>query len=355
MRLDISRRDFLRWCGGTAALLGLSQAWVPRIAEALEQAAKRPPVIWLNLMACSGCLESFVKAYDPPIADILLDVISLNYQETIMAAAGKQAEENFNSTIKAGGYLALIEGAVAVGIPEALTIAGKTSIEYTREVTDNAVATVAVGTCSSFGGVQAMRPNPTGAQSLKEALGVETINVAGCPPNPDTIVATVVHYLLFGKTPEVDSDGRPLFAFEEKVHDRCERRAHFDAGEFVTEFGNADQESKNFCLYKMGCKGPQTHSPCPITRWNKKQNWCVGCGNGCIGCMEPHFWDQFAGFYDRLPDTPVPGFIGVNSSADYIGSTLVTATMAGIGVHAVASAAKGRFKAKPDSDEGSDD
>jgi quinone-reactive Ni/Fe-hydrogenase small subunit len=81
----------------------------------------------------------------------------------------------------------------------------------------------------------------------------------------------------------------------------------------------------------------------------------VGCGNGCIGCMEPDFWDKFAGFYTRLPNVPRPGFIGVENSADWIGSTLVTATMAGIGIHAVATAATGRFKENPESGEGSDE
>ncbi|RJQ45251.1 MAG: twin-arginine translocation signal domain-containing protein [Gaiellales bacterium] len=354
MHPHISRRAFLKLCGGTAAYLGLSQAWVPRIALALEQAAKRPPVVWLSLMACSGCLESFAKSVNPSTAEILLGIISLNYQETIMAAAGKDAEANLQATIEEGGYIVIAEGAVATGIPEALMIAGKTSIDYTREATSNAAAVVAIGTCATYGGVQAMKPNPTGAKGVSDALGIETVNIPGCPPNPDTIVSTIVHYLLFGKLPELDGKGRPTFAFSQKVHDNCERRAHFDSGQYVEEFGS-EEEAKGYCLYKMGCKGPETHSPCPLTLWNSKQNWCVGSGNPCIGCMEPEFWDKFAGFYERLPDVPVPGFVGVKTSADYIGSTLVTATVAGVGIHAIASAASGRMKGKPESEEGSED
>jgi len=53
----LSRRDFLKICGSTAALLGIGQAAVPRIAEALERAvAKRPSVIWLGEIADLDCL-----------------------------------------------------------------------------------------------------------------------------------------------------------------------------------------------------------------------------------------------------------------------------------------------------------
>ncbi len=347
MRLDITRRDFLKLSGGTAAMLGLSQSWVPKIALALEQAAQRPPVVWMSFMECTGCLESFAKSVNPSTADIVLDIISLNYQENIMAAAGTQAEADLKNTLDKGGYIAIIEGAIAVGIPEAMMVAGKTSLDLVKEVTQNAAATLCVGTCAAYGGVQAMKPNPTGAKGVKDAIGIETVNVPGCPPNPAHILPTIVHYLLFNKLPDLDSDGRPLFLFEQKIHDNCERRAHFDAGRYVGEFGTPE-ETLQYCLYKMGCKGPETHSPCPKTLWNAKQSWCVKCGNGCIGCMEPDFWDRFEDFYQRLPNVPIPGFVGVKTSADWVGSTLVTATMAGIGIHAIASAATGRYKKHPD-------
>lgn len=351
MLTEISRRDFLRLCGGTAAMLGLSQAWVPQIAKALEQAGKRPPVVWMSFMGCTGCTESFAKAVYPSIADIVLDSISLNYHETLMAPAGAQAEADLRKTIDQGGYIAIIEGAIATGIPEAMTVGGKTSLDLAKEVTSKAAATLAVGTCASYGGVQAMKPNPTGAKGVKDAIGVDTLNIPGCPPNPEAMVPVIVHYLLFNRLPELDDKGRPLFLFEQKIHDNCERRAHFDAGRYVEKFGS-EEETLQYCLYKMGCKGPETHSPCPKTLWNNKANWCVGCGNGCIGCMEPNFWDEFAGFYKQLPNTPKPGFIGVETSADYIGSTLVTATVAGIGIHAIATAATGRFKKEKSEAEG---
>jgi|GEM_PF-5065333 len=37
----INRRNFLKFCGATAALLGLSDLYIPKIAAAIEKAAKR--------------------------------------------------------------------------------------------------------------------------------------------------------------------------------------------------------------------------------------------------------------------------------------------------------------------------
>jgi hydrogenase small subunit len=69
---NISRRDFLKFCAGTASLLGLSEAAVPRVAKALEGAAKKPPVIWLEGQDCAGCSISFINSSNPGTAEIVL-------------------------------------------------------------------------------------------------------------------------------------------------------------------------------------------------------------------------------------------------------------------------------------------
>ena len=63
-------------------------------------------------------------------------------------------------------------------------VAGRTMLDICQEVVPKAKATICIGNCACFGGVQAAKPNPTGAKGVKDALGVETINIAGCPPNP---------------------------------------------------------------------------------------------------------------------------------------------------------------------------
>ncbi len=96
----------------------------------------------------------------------------------------------------------------------------------------------------------------------------------------------LVHYLTFGEAPALDQYNRPLFAYGHLIHDQCERRAHFDAGRFVEKWG--DEGHRNgWCLYKMGCKGPQATYNCPIVRWNDGTSWPIGAGHGCIACASP--------------------------------------------------------------------
>lgn len=109
----LSRRDFLRICGTTAALLGVGQTAIPRIAEALEKAvARRPSVVWLNFASDTGCTEALIKANYPNVAQLILETLSLDYNETIMAAAGVQSEEVLQGALKRGDYILIIEGAI---------------------------------------------------------------------------------------------------------------------------------------------------------------------------------------------------------------------------------------------------
>ena len=159
--------------------------------------------------------------------------------------------------------------------------------------------------------------------------------------NPANMVGVVLHYILTGQVPELDSLLRPKFAFGYRIHDNCERRAHFDAGEFVEEWGDNGAQN-NWCLYKVGCKGPMTFNNCSIIRYNEGTNWPIGAGHGCIGCSEPNFWDKYA--YQRpMANANIKAPTGgVEKTVDEFGLGLLTATAVGIGVHAVASAVAGK-------------
>ena len=67
----LTRREFLKYCTGVAATLGLSSMMGIRIAEAAT-APKRPPVIWLSAQECTGCTESLLRAYHPTLETCLL-------------------------------------------------------------------------------------------------------------------------------------------------------------------------------------------------------------------------------------------------------------------------------------------
>ena len=230
-----------------------------------------------------------------------------------------------------GKYLVVVEGAIPMaegGIY--CTIGGRTAVDIAREVCGNAAATIAVGACAFDGGLVRSNPNPTGALGVHEAVpGIKVINMSGCPHNPANTAAVLVHYLTFHDVPDLDQYNRPLFAYGRVIHDQCERRAHFDAGRFVTEWGD-EAHRKGWCLYKMGCKGPEATFNCPIVQWNDHTSWPIRAGHGCIGCASPRFWDHMSPFYQRLPN--VPGF-GVEASAGEIGLALVGATVAGVTTH----------------------
>ena len=328
----ISRRDFLKFCSSMTAALALPISYAPRLAQALDE-VKRPTLIWVEFQDCAGNTEALLRASNPTVAEIILDILSVDYHETIMAAAGHQAEALMEKSISdyRGKYIAVVEGSIPLkngGIYGC--VGGKSFIDLARKVCEGAMATIAVGSCAAYGGIPSAIPNPTGAVGVREAVpGATVINLPGCPLNPDNLTATIVHYLAFGKLPAMDSLGRPLFAYGKRIHDNCERRSHFDAGQYVEQWGD-ENHRKGHCLYKMGCKGPATFHNCPSQRYNEKTAWPVSAGHGCVGCSEPHFWDTMSPMYARLPN--VPGF-GIEHTADKIGIGLAVGVAAAFAVH----------------------
>ena len=290
----VSRRDFLKFCSVMAATLALPATAVPRIARALES-AKRPPVVWLEMQDCAGCTESFLRAYNPTVAQLVLDILSVNYHETIMTPSGKRAEKSLQDTVAEGGYITIVEGSIPTKDDGVYCcIGGRTALDILKEVGSKSMAVITVGACAFYGGWPATPPNPTEAKGVQDVLsGVPIINLPGCPMNVDNLTATVVHYLTFGQLPEVDQYARPLFAYGHRIHDNCERRGHFDAGEFVKAWGD-DGHRQGWCLFQMGCKGPVAYQNCPTIRWNQGTNWPVGAGHGCIACAAPNFWERAA-------------------------------------------------------------
>lgn len=332
----VSRRDFLKFCTATAATLALPMSFIPQIAEAIDDA--RLPVIWVEYQSCSGDSEAFLRANQPTAAEIILDIISLEYSEVVMAASGHQAEKSKHDAMEKykGKYVLIVEGSIPTGENGAYcTVGGESAVEGAKKLIANAAATITVGTCASYGGIPAAAPNPTGAVSVMELVpGAPVVNLPGCPVNADNLTATIVHFVTFGKLPATDRLGRPKFAYGKRIHDNCERRSHFDAGQYAESFGDPAHR-QGHCLYKLGCKGPETFHNCPTIRYNEGTSWPIMAGHGCLGCSEPKFWDTMTPFYRRLPQ--VPGF-GIEATADKIGLGIAAGTALAFGAHGVASA-----------------
>ncbi len=301
-RKGVSRRDFVRYCTFLAATMGLPATFAPRVAEVFAAVKKRPPVVWLHFGECTGCTEALLRAHYPFVDQLLLEVLSMEYHETIMAAAGHQAEQILAEAVRKhdGKFICVVEGAVATRYDGGYgKVGGRTFLQIAKEVVPRAAATIAIGACAAFGGIPSAHPNPGGYKGLGAALGIKPLTLPGCPPNPVNFVGTVVNYLLLGRLPALDNLGRPLFAYGKTIHDQCPRRSHFENDEFVTAFGS-QEAAMGYCLYKMGCRGPETFNNCPTAKYNDGTSWPVEAGHPCIGCSEPGFWDKMSPFYEEL-------------------------------------------------------
>ncbi len=299
-RSGVSRRTFLKFCATTASLLALPQTAVPQIMDALGK-ARRPSVIWLPFQECTGCTEAILRSHAPTLESLIFDHISLDYQHTIMAAAGDQAELARTEAMKQqkGQYLLLVDGSVPLGNKGFSTISGQSNVDMLKESAKGAAAIIAIGTCASFGGIPKANPNPTGAVPVSEVINNKPIiNLSGCPPLPIAITAVLVHYLTFGKLPSLDSLNRPLAFFGETIHDRCYRRPFFERRQFARSFDDEGAKA-GWCLFELGCKGPETFNACATVKWNQGTSFPIESGHPCLGCSEPDFWDK-GGFYQAL-------------------------------------------------------
>lgn len=338
-RRGVTRRDFLKLSVLLTGTLGLDYSRVGAVTRALET-AKRAPVIWLEFQDCAGCTESISRSQNPTLEKLVLNDITIEYHETLMAAAGYQAEAAKQAAIETyrGQYILVVEGSIPLGNDGYCTIGGRSAADILREAAKDAYAVVAVGNCATFGGLPRANPNPTDAFGVMELVTDKSvINIPGCPAIPEAMTNTIAHVLVLGGIPELDALNRPMLFYAQTVHDRCLRRGFYDAGLFADSFGD-DGYQKGYCLYKLGCKGPTTYNTCASLKWNEGTSWPVESGHPCLGCSEPNFWDG-GGFYQgasaalQKPDLVTVG-----------GAAVVGAAVAG-GVAALNSAAKKRAAA----------
>ncbi|HYM83058.1 MAG TPA: hydrogenase small subunit [Candidatus Dormibacteraeota bacterium] len=341
----VSRRTFLRFSAAMAAALALPASYAPRIASAVA-AAPRLPVVWLHGQACGGDSMAFLAASKPAPAELLLDLLSVEYDETLMIAAGSPASGGLAGLASRypGGYLAVVDGAIPTALDGVhAVVGGRTFRDTVREVCAGALGTIAVGSCAFDGGASAAGGGRTGAAGVGQVVASPRyVALPGCPVNVEDLAATIVHFLTFGEFPPADWRGRPLSFYGNVIHNQCERRAHFEFGEFVTSWGDEGAQ-KGWCLYKMGCKGPETFGDCPTTQYAEKTSWPVRAGHGCIGCRMPGFWDAAGPAYRRLPP-PIPALPSL--SADMLGAGLVGGVGALTVVHGSASIVRSRLQAR---------
>ncbi|MCB2293308.1 hydrogenase small subunit [Clostridium algoriphilum] len=259
------------------------------INEIHKGEAKKINFVWMEANGCMGNIISFLNADKPDVPYFLKEMVNLKFSPSLMQAEGEVAYEEFLEVLNTDFILG-VEGALTnmdegfynifatykgrrVPTSEAINLASK-----------KAKAIIAIGTCASFGGISAAKPNPTGCISLEGFLQKEVINIPGCPANPLWVMGTIASIILHKKI-EVDEKGRPIMFFKESNHTNCPRRSYFDNKVYAEKLGEKE------CMIKVGCKGPITKAYCPLGLWNSRINWPVEANTPCIGCASEFFPD----------------------------------------------------------------
>jgi len=285
------RREFMKYGGKLAAIMGLGESFLPGIVDGLEQLDNaQAPVLWLQAQSCSGCSVSFLNTQDPGPVQVLTKYINLQFHQTISTATGHVAMDVVHGTVDAGGYILAVEGSLPMGMPEACIMGHEPVTDIVEKAARNANAVLAIGTCAAHGGIPAAENNPTGAVSVpaflkKKGIDTPVISIPGCPSHPDWLVGTIVHVLKFG-LPALDEFGRPDMFFSKLVHDQCPRFADYEREKFASHF------SDDGCLFELGCLGPITHADCTVRYWNGGANTCINAGAPCVGCASETFAAQ---------------------------------------------------------------
>jgi hydrogenase small subunit len=337
-RSGTSRRNFITLCGKLMVVapfgLSITNYLSPEAVAGVVGRARRPSVIWLHMQDCTGCTETLLRTSEPDLATLIFDVISLDYHETVMAASGTDAELALKEAMAQndGKYVLVVEGSIPTKDNGAyLKIAGRNGIDMLKDVANHSAAVIAIGSCSSWGGIPSSNINPTGATGVDSIVkNKPVVNLPGCPPNPYVLLATILEYASTGKPPKLDALGRPKFAYDRTIHDHCPRRAHFDAGRFAAQFGDAGHRS-GFCLYKLGCKGPVTHAPCSTRHFNEVVDcWPIGIGAPCVGCTEKDIAFTVPIFTTANIDRPVPPDFYPSVFPEHEGMSPVATGVAGL-------------------------
>jgi len=290
--------------------------------------ARRRPVnvLWLTTgLGCDGDSLAMTSATNPSLEDLVNGCLPgmpplVLHNPVLAYENGEEFVTAFHDAVRGrlDPFVLVLEGSVpneeingdghwaGMGI-DADTGQPILTNTWIDRLAPQAAAVLALGTCAAYGGIPAMRNNPTGAMGLRDYLGsgwrarggMPIINLPGCPVQPDNITATLLQVVLHlvGMAPplELDEQGRPTATFGRTVHETCNRAGMAEGGQF------ADHHGAGQCLVKLGCKGPVARCNVPVRGWTGGIGGCPNVGGICIACTMPGFPDKYMPFVE--PDT----------------------------------------------------
>lgn len=284
-------------------------------------------ILWLTTgLGCDGDSVAMTAATNPSLEDLLRRVLPgapsvVLYNPMLAYESGEEFMEAFRRAAagRLDPFLLVLEGSVpneqingdghwsGLGVDPQSGQPIPTTTWIDRLV-PRAAAVLALGTCAAYGGIPAMRGNPTGAMGLRDylgagwstRLGAPIVNLPGCPVQPDNITETLLHLALYiagvEDMPELDEQGRPRSLFTRTVQEACGRAGFAEQGEFASN--PADHRG---CLVKVGCKGPVVRCNVPLRGWVGGVGGCPNVGGICMACTMPGFPDRFMPFMEPSP------------------------------------------------------
>jgi hydrogenase small subunit len=345
---------------GVSAVVALYSFEIKRvIGEVAEKNGGKIHLIWLNLASDTGCTISMLQASNPDLIEAVDNLsVSVDFWKALMTpdydlgwvSSGYTQEDLaqvpvFNAAFGSAPVdVLVVEGTPQLGTPVGgapgyFCTMGRyngnavTGYELLQRLAAKASYVMALGQCSSFGGIPAGIGNVTGAVSVQEALKTASvttkrpvINIPGCPANPDWALVTLAT-ILQGFDPDLDELGRPRTFFSSYIHDNCPRRDAYDRGQMAKAF-----DDPVGCFWDLGCKGPITQAACAKTKWNSGTGFCTQAGPMCWGCMHPNFPDRpVSEFFSPVELTPT--LLGL--TVDNVGEVAAAGTAAVLAVHAI--------------------
>lgn len=282
-------------------------------------------VIWMTTgLGCDGDSVAMTAATNPSLEDIVRGIIPgmprVVVHNPVLAYENGQefmqawwdAEEG-----KLDPFVLVVEGSIpneelngdghwaAMGVDPS-TGQPITTNEWVDRLAPKAAAVVALGTCATYGGIPAMRNNPTGAMGLPDYLGwswrskagLPIVCIPGCPAQPDNTTEVLLYLVLhlggMAPAPQLDEALRPKWLFGQTTREGCNRGGYSEMGNFATEYGDDPR-----CLVKLGCKGPVVKCNVPLRGWVNGVGGCPNVGGICMACTMPGFPDKYMPFMDE--------------------------------------------------------
>ena len=282
-------------------------------------------VIWMTTgLSCDGDSVAMTSAVNPSLEDIVTQAIPgmpkvIVHNPVLAYEVGEEFMQAWYDAEagKLDPFVLVVEGSIP---NEKLSGEGYwsgmgndretgqpiTTNEWLDRLAPKAAAVVAVGTCATYGGIPAMKNNPTGAMGVpdylgwdyKSGAGLPVVCIPGCPAQPDNMTEALLYLALHlagrAPVPELDEALRPKWLFGRTVREGCNRAGFAEEGDFATEYG-----SDHRCLIKLGCKGPVVKCNVPVRGWQSGLGGCPNVGGICMACTMPGFPDKYMPFMDE--------------------------------------------------------